>query len=92
MGVSLDDVETLREYREREGMPFPLLSDCEKDAGTAFGVYYRLGLGRWAVDLFQTSAFVTDAAGVIVGAWGKGGHQQELLRAALALDRITRRG
>jgi len=73
-------------------MPFPLLSDTAKVAGTAFGVVYRFGLGRWAIDLFQTAAFVTDATGVIAGAWTKGGHQQELLKAAVALERMARRG
>jgi len=92
IGISLDDGEVLREYREREGMPFPLLSDAAKEAGNAFGVIYQFGLGRWAIDLFQTAAFVTDATGVIAGAWAKGGHQQELLRAAVALDRMAKRG
>ena len=38
IGISLDDGDVLREYREREGMPFPLLSDVAKEAGNAFGV------------------------------------------------------
>lgn len=72
-------------------MPFPLLSDAGKAAGTAFGVVYRFGLGRWAIDLFQSASFVTDHTGLIVGAWAKGGHQKELLQAATALDAMSKR-
>jgi hypothetical protein len=42
------------------------------------------------VDLFQSAAFVTDGLGLIVGTWGRGEHQAELLRAAVALDRLER--
>lgn len=91
VGISLDDVPTLSHYREHDGMPFPLLSDTSKLAGTAFGVVYRFGLGSWAIDLFQTANFVTDTSGLIVGAWAKGGHQKQLLQAAVALDLMSKR-
>ncbi len=92
LGISLDEVATLQAYRAKAGMPFPLLCDSAKVAGAAFRVVYRFGLGKWAVDLFQTASFVVDASGVVAGVWAKGGHQAELLQAAVALDRMSERG
>ena len=42
VGVSLDTVDTQKEFQERERLPFELLSDRDKKVTSAFGVPLRL--------------------------------------------------
>ena len=42
LGVSLDDVESHREFAESYGLPFPLLADTEGTASIAYGVKTRM--------------------------------------------------
>jgi thioredoxin-dependent peroxiredoxin len=37
-GVSQDDAESHREFREKYGLPFPLIVDSDRTLGNAFGV------------------------------------------------------
>ena len=39
LGVSPDDPEKLRRFREQEALTFPLLSDPDKQVHTAYGAY-----------------------------------------------------
>lgn len=42
LGVSLDDVESHKEFAEEYSLPFPLLADTEGDTATAYGVKTRM--------------------------------------------------
>ena len=42
LGVSLDDVESHKDFAENHSLPFPLLADTEGDAATAYGVKTRM--------------------------------------------------
>ena len=42
LGVSLDDVESHREFAENHSLPFPLLADVDGDAADAYGVKTRM--------------------------------------------------
>ncbi len=42
LGVSLDDVESHREFAENHSLPFPLLADVDGSASDAYGVKTRM--------------------------------------------------
>lgn len=42
LGVSLDDVESHKEFAEKHGLPFPLLADTEGSTADAYGVKTRM--------------------------------------------------
>lgn len=42
LGVSLDDVESHKEFAENHSLPFPLLADTEGTTSTAYGVKTRM--------------------------------------------------
>ncbi len=42
LGVSLDDVESHKDFAENHGLPFPLLADTEGRAADAYGVKTRM--------------------------------------------------
>lgn len=59
LAISGDSPAEIERFIERERFPFPLLSDSELEAATAFGVLDEVG--RQA----QRAAFVSDADGTI---------------------------
>ncbi len=64
-GISVDMPFTLGEFRTKNGLNFPLLSDFNKDASTAYGTLYE----NWVMGLkgvSKRSAFVIDKEGRIV--------------------------
>ena len=61
LGVSLDDVESHKEFAENHGLPFPLLADTEGTAADLYGVKTRM-MG-WTVAKRQT--YLIDPQGVI---------------------------
>lgn len=42
LGVSLDDVDSHKEFAENHNLPFPILADTDGDAATAYGVKTRM--------------------------------------------------
>ncbi len=61
---------------------------CRAQAGAAFGVIRRLGIGSWNVELFRRMTFLVDAGGRVVASWGRvkiRGHALEVLEVARAL-------
>ena len=42
LGVSLDDVESHKQFAEEHGLPFPLLADVQGKAADAYGVKTRM--------------------------------------------------
>ncbi|NND61269.1 MAG: peroxiredoxin [Gammaproteobacteria bacterium] len=44
LGVSVDDVKSHAEFAEKYHLPFPLLSDVDKDAAEKYGVLGMMGL------------------------------------------------
>jgi peroxiredoxin len=64
LGISVDSVFTLKKFREDLNLNFPLLSDFNKVASTAYGAIYQ----DWILDMkgvSKRSAFVIDKEGVI---------------------------
>jgi len=68
LGISRDAPATLREFRERDGLAFPLLSDPDHAVHEAYGAWgEKLNYGK-VVEGVIRSTFVIDADGVIVHA------------------------
>ena len=91
-GISTDTPESSLTWARRMELPYPLLSDIERNAGAAFGVIRRLGIGSWNVEFFRRTTFLVDARGVVVAVWEKvkvRGHALKVLEMALALTAPT---
>lgn len=68
LGISPDPVETLAEFRERDRLTFPLLSDPDKAVLTAYGAYGEKKLyGKVVVGVIR-STFIIGADGRILEA------------------------
>jgi len=65
VGVSRDTPEKLREFRERDGLTFSLLSDPDHAVHTAYGVWgEKMNYGK-VIEGVIRSTFVIDAQGAI---------------------------
>jgi len=63
-GISVDSPFTLGEFRKQQNLNFPLLSDFNKEASTAYdSLYETFAFGMKGVS--KRSAFVIDKEGVI---------------------------
>lgn len=64
LGISVDSVFTLDKFRKEQNLPFPLLSDFNKEVSKAYGALYdEFVLGMKGVS--KRSAFVVDKEGKI---------------------------
>ena len=63
LGVSVDSPFTLAEFKSKENLNFPLLSDFNKEAAAAYDVLYEEFFGLRGVA--KRSAFVVDADGEV---------------------------
>lgn len=66
-GVSIDSPFVVRKWAEEMGVPFPVLSDFNKDAARAYGVLEEDFFGLRGVA--KRSAFVVDGGGRVAYAW-----------------------
>jgi glutaredoxin-dependent peroxiredoxin len=67
LGISIDSPFVNRRFAEETKVPFPLLSDFNKDASSAYGVLYPEYFGMRGVS--KRAAFVVDREGIIRYAW-----------------------
>jgi glutaredoxin-dependent peroxiredoxin len=64
LAISVDSLFTLEKFKADQNLPFPLLSDFNKEASTAYGsLYENFVLGMKGVS--KRSAFVVNEAGKI---------------------------
>src|SRR6185437_3974249 len=65
VGISPDPVEKLAEFREKESLTFPLLSDVDKKVLNEYGAYgEKNNYGKVVIGVIR-STFVVDPAGKI---------------------------
>lgn len=64
-GISVDSLFTLAKFKEEQQLNFPLLSDYNRDASTAFDVLYDVFPAFEMQRVSKRAAFVIDPAGVI---------------------------
>jgi peroxiredoxin Q/BCP len=88
LGVSRDPLKSHEKFREKESLPFPLLSDPEEKLCRQFDVIREKSLyGRKYMGV-ERSTFLIDAQGVLRREWRKvkvNGHAQEVLDAVREL-------
>lgn len=63
LAISVDSFFSLKQFKERDGYNFELLSDFNKDVSAAYGALYEDFLGYKGVS--KRSAFVVDKEGTI---------------------------
>ncbi|MCI0563910.1 MAG: thioredoxin-dependent thiol peroxidase [Nitrososphaera sp.] len=83
VGVSPDSDESHRKFREKMGMPYPLVADTENGVSKKYGVYgMKSFMGREYMGV-NRSTFLVDKSGKIVKIFRKvkpAGHSSEVLR------------
>jgi thioredoxin-dependent peroxiredoxin len=82
LGVSADSVASHKKFKEKQALNFPLLSDPEHKALSAYGVWQEKSLyGRKFMGIVRTT-FIIDEAGKILKVFPKvkvAGHVDEVL-------------
>ena len=82
LGVSLDDVESHQQFRDKFELTFPLLADTDHSVSEAYGVYGQqefrgheyMGIGR--------ATFIIGKDGMLAKVWPQvdpNGHSEEVL-------------
>ena len=62
LGISLDDVDSHKEFSEKYSLPYPILADMEKESAVDYGV-----LGKFMMmTITKRESFIIDPDGVIV--------------------------
>jgi peroxiredoxin Q/BCP len=84
LGVSADSSESHRKFKEKQGLNFPLLSDPDRKAIEAYGVWQEKSLyGRKFMGIVR-STFIIDMNGLVKQVFPKvkvAGHVDEVLAA-----------
>ncbi|MEO6315885.1 MAG: peroxiredoxin [Chitinophagaceae bacterium] len=63
-GISVDSPQSLRKFKEEQGLNFTLLSDFNKEASAAYGALYD-NFGGWMKGVSKRAAFCIDSQGII---------------------------
>ena len=62
LGISLDDVDSHKEFSEKYSLPYPILADIEKESAVDYGV-----LGKFMMmTITKRESFIIDPNGLIV--------------------------
>jgi peroxiredoxin Q/BCP len=89
LGVSRDSLKSHEKFRDKESLPFHLLSDADEKLCGLFDVIHEKTLyGRKYLGI-ERSTFLIDAQGVLRREWRKvkvAGHAQEVLDSLRSLD------
>ena len=82
LGVSTDSLESHQHFKEKQKLPFPLLSDEDGAVSRLYGVYKQKNLyGKKHLGIERTT-FVIDKTGRVAQIWPKvkvDGHIQDVL-------------
>lgn len=88
VGISKDSVRSHENFRDKQALKVPLLSDKDSEVCEAFDVWRDKKLYGKTYKGIERSTFLIDAQGVIRQVWRKvkvPGHVEEVLAAAQAL-------
>ena len=88
LGVSQDSVASHEKFRDKEGMPFALLSDESGEVCRAYDVLKVKKMYGKEFEGIERSTFLIDGEGVLRREWRKvkvPGHVEEVLAAAAEL-------
>lgn len=88
LGVSLDDVESHKEFAENHSLPFPLLADTDGSAADAYGVKTRM----FGMIVAKRQTFIIDPAGNVAKHYQKvkpDAHSAEVIADLKSLGNVT---
>ncbi len=88
LGVSLDDVDSHRQFAENHSLPFPLLADVDGSAAEAYGVKTRM----FGMTVAKRQTFIISPDGVIAKHYKKvtpSEHPGEVIADLVALSEAT---
>ncbi len=84
VGISPDEEESHEKFRQKMGIPYPLVADTEKEVSKSYGVYgLKKFMGREYMGV-NRSTFLIDKTGKIVKIFKRvrpAGHSQEVFQA-----------
>jgi len=84
VGISPNEEELHEKFRQKMGIPYPLVADTEKDISKSYGVYgLKKFMGREYMGV-NRSTFLIDKTGKIVKIFKRvkpAGHSQEVFQA-----------
>jgi peroxiredoxin Q/BCP len=83
LGVSNDDLKSHQHFKEKESLPFPLLSDVDAKVSKRYGVYGTRTYGDKEYTGIQRTTFVIGKDGRIARVWPEvkvDGHVDEVLK------------
>jgi peroxiredoxin Q/BCP len=84
VGISPDSEESHDKFRDKMGIPYPLVSDPDKDAAKAYGVYgMKSFMGREFMGVVR-STFLVNRSGKVIKVFRKvkpAGHSKEVLES-----------
>lgn len=66
-GISVDSPFVVQKFKDESGLPFPLLSDFNKDISIKYGAFHEEFMGLKGIS--KRAAFVIDRNGTIAYAW-----------------------
>jgi len=88
LGVSADDLESHRQFRQKFTLSFPLLADVDHRVAERYGAWReKVRDGKTSMGI-QRSTFLIDRQGVVRKVWPQvqvDGHDREVLEALAAL-------
>ena len=87
LGVSADSLQAHTTFTEKYHLPFPLLSDADKQVATAYGAWGDKRVRGHTVIGMKRMTFLIDASGTIQHIWETvkpAGHAAEVLAAVQA--------
>lgn len=88
LGVSPDDVESHKKFREKYRLNFPLLSDTDHKVAEMYGAWTeKVRFGKRSMGI-QRSTFLIDANGIVRKVWKNvkvDGHDEQVLEALKSL-------
>ncbi len=82
LGVSLDDVASHEQFRDKFELPFTLLADTDHSVSDAFGVYGKQKFKDFEYMGVARATFIIGKDGTIAKAWPKvdpNGHGEDVL-------------
>jgi peroxiredoxin Q/BCP len=85
LGISLDDVESHREFAEKYSLPFSLLSDPAAEVADQYGVVTNLGITKFA----KRQSFLITPDGTVARHYAKvdpDTHSEEILSDLVSLQ------
>ncbi len=90
LGISVDDVESHKEFATEHRLPFTLLADSDKQVARAYGVLHRM-LG--VMELARRETFIVDPQGRVAKHYREvdpGSHSKQVLTDLKALQAAAR--